>query len=102
MKRVLAIHASVQQIEPEEAPLVFEIRLVGQLAGAADEAEVLGVNQLRLRQLTPNLLHGARNAPNLVYQRARKSAVTALVRVPVPVQAAEARGGERFVDRREA
>ena len=47
-ERVAASHPSAEQIIGEPAPLVLELRLVGEQASAEDLAEIIRLHQLRV------------------------------------------------------
>ncbi len=87
-----------QQVETDPTSLVFEIRLIRQCRGAESLAEVIGLDKAGARVDLPDCPHRQHHRAALDEQRLRKGPMVATVRVPVPVEGAESRRGQRLVD----
>jgi hypothetical protein len=97
---MLRSDASAEQIEAEPAPLILMRRLVTERRGREGLAEILGLEELRVRNGRADRAHRLERALALVHQRPEERRIVALVRIPVAVKGREARGRERLVDRR--
>jgi hypothetical protein len=91
-----------EEVERDPAPFVLEVLLVPEPRRRVRVAEVVCLHELRVRDHLANRPHRQDDGLALMEQAARKGRVVAPVRIPVAVETAEARCGERLVDRRPA
>jgi hypothetical protein len=92
-------HHAAEQVPPHPAARVLEVRLASQRSGGVAVAEVVRLDQARVGPHLADLPHRKARRVDLVEQRVPEERLVRRVRVPVPVQRAEARGGQRLVDR---
>lgn len=90
------ITASEEQVEREVPPQVLEFGLIRERRGREDRPSILGLDESRLRILDPDGVHGQCDPAALVDEHAEKRRVSARVRVPVAIEAAEFRRGQRL------
>src|SRR4051812_35856306 len=88
-ERVSATNPSAEQVVGEPAPLVLELRLVGEHTSAEDLAEVIRLHQLGVWIDTTNPFHGEHDAPALMQQSPGERLRVARVGIPVAVETTE-------------
>src|SRR3954470_23194995 len=92
-------HTPAQQVPAEPAPVVEEFSMGGKPGRAVGLAQIVGLDELRLRVHAPDLAHGEHRGPALVEERLLECGRLAQMGIPNAVQGAEAGGRERLVDR---
>ncbi len=88
-----------QQVGGEPAPLVLEVGLGLHGRRGVGPAQVVGLDERRAGLHLADSAHRQHGAQALVEDHAHEALVGGVVRVPHAVQAAEARGRQRLVDR---
>lgn len=99
-QRMIGPYAPCEQVEAEEPARVLVVGLVGERRRRVDRAEVLRLDEARLRDDLADRAHGGADGAALDEDGPREEARVGRVRVPVSVEGAEAGRRERFVDRR--
>ncbi|MEY2563445.1 MAG: hypothetical protein QOH88_1638 [Verrucomicrobiota bacterium] len=98
-QRVFRSNPARQEVPGDPAPLVLEMRLIMERRRAESFSEILCLNELRVRPHLTNRSHRQDDPPTLCEERSRETQRVGRVRIPVSVKSAEARCGQRFVDR---
>src|ERR1044071_5418216 len=96
----MPIDLAADQIPAKPASFILEVGLISELRGAERLPKIVGRDELSTRIHAANRPHGKHGRPTFVEQRSCKRSVVSSVRIPMPIQATEARGRERLVDRR--
>src|SRR3954454_5893660 len=94
------INATTKQVVTQPSAFIFQIGLILEFRSTEHLSEVVSRYQPCCRIDRPNGLHRQNYRSTLIQQRSRESSVVAGMRVPVPVEAAEARSRDRLVYRR--
>src|SRR5829696_3242773 len=97
---VVGINPPAKEVEAEPPALVLELRLIAEQGCAEGLPEVLGLDQLCIWPDGPDCAHREDDRRALGDECAKEPGLVASMRVPVAIEAAEARGGQRLVDRR--
>jgi hypothetical protein len=94
------IDAASKEVKAQPTPLVLKLCLIREHARAESLAQIFCLNKLCLRIDLAYGAHAENRRAALHEQRARKAQGIIFVRIPVAVESAESRSGERLVDGR--
>ncbi|CAO4137461.1 hypothetical protein OFEAOIEE_LOCUS5235 [Methylorubrum extorquens] len=93
------VHPPAQEIETEPAPSVLVLCLLGQGRRAEGSADILGLDQAGIRPDGADRPHRLLGRAALVDHHAQEARLVAAVRIPMAVEAREARRRQRLVHR---
>src|SRR4051794_16748437 len=94
---MVAVHSSTEQVEGEPASLVLMLCLICQSRRGERPAKILGLYKQRIRADSADRLHREHRCRALGQEGSYECRAVGSVRVPVPVEAAEASRRERLV-----
>src|SRR5579875_2612884 len=93
-------NTAAQQVCAQPASIFAERALPRKLRRASNTAAVFGSDEPGRRLDAAHSLHAQSDAPGLLHKRSCIACMAAMVRIPVCVEASEARRGVGFVHRR--
>src|SRR3954467_11965595 len=95
---MVAVHSSTEQVEGEPASLVLMLCLICQSRCGERLSKIVGLYKQRIRADSADRLHGEHRCRALGQEGSHECLAVSSVRVPVPVEAAEASRRERLVN----
>src|SRR5215216_2881222 len=94
---MVAVHSSTEQVEGEPASLVLMLCLICQSRPGERLSKILGLYKQRIRAGSANRLHSEHRCRALGQEGSYECLAVGSMRVPVPVESAEASRRERLV-----